>query len=84
MSNLIVPGGTLTDKWTQQVHQGCGGEIVIIVTKGIGERRLAACCKGCRAVWYMPQIAGFPENWADPGNYRGKSPLILPANGGIH
>lgn len=84
MSSIIVPGGPMGDKWTQQVHQGCGGEIVIVVTKGVSDRKLAAVCKGCRDMWMMPQISGFPDNWSDPGNFRGKSPLIVPASGRVN
>lgn len=79
-SSIIVPGGTLTEKWTQQIHRGCGGEIVIIVQPVEGT--IATCCKGCRDIWILP-IAGWPDTWESPK--RKPERLILPPSvGGVH
>ena len=78
MAELWQPGQMGEGKWTQQVHAGCGGEIVIIVQ--VAEKRMAACCKGCRSIWHMPQIVGWPDNWQTPGQ---SAPLIvLPGGAG--
>ncbi len=72
----LVPSGFIDEKWTQQVHDGCGGEIVMVVKRE--QRQMGACCKGCRKIWSMPQVEGWPENWKTPDPARAGSRIILP------
>lgn len=63
-SNIILPASS-HEKWTQQMHRDCGGEITIVV-KSEGDLRFAACCKGCCSMWVFPQIDGWPDVWVAP------------------
>jgi hypothetical protein len=80
MADGIIQLGTIDtvvteERWTQQVHRDCGGEIVVVVKPE--SRELAAVCKGCKALWFMPQIKDLPVAWEDP---RGtETRLIVPA-----
>jgi hypothetical protein len=79
MSDGIIQLGTIDtnvgeEKWTQQVHRDCGGEIAVVVKPE--SRELAAVCKGCRALWFMPQIKDLPVAWENPRSAEPR--LIMP------
>ena len=62
------------DRWEQQIHDGCGGEIVLVVQK---RKDLAACCKKCKFLWLMPATLNEWPQWATPREMRAGSGLIL-------
>jgi hypothetical protein len=56
-----------TPTWKQQIHKGCGGELVIIAKPGI----FAIVCKSCKTVWNIDLSifgisnlpAALPNDW---------------------
>jgi hypothetical protein len=72
----LVPAGLLDNRWSQRVHDGCGGEIVIVVREQ--SQDLAMCCKGCKTLWMAEGVRGWPAEWRKPDPAAVGSRLILP------